>query len=362
MIYIFIAINVLAVLSFLSIFTVLELRSISNENRILSSILETALEKDEISKAGKEIASILSTYYHMDYCSIYTADIKRKRLKLCYTNNPNDVARKIQEYVDELLIECINNPEKGAKRKSSNDYLNYPSAVERAVKYSLFIPLKHNNRSEIIGALLVENKDTVKSEKFERTFFETVTKYISLAMKNLLNSQKRDMMALTDGLTGTYNRLFLDKYLERKILESQSSQKPFVVVIYDIDHFKKVNDTCGHLIGDEVIKGFSKIVTDNIRESMDVVCRYGGEEFAIVIADVTAQEIYDKIDYLRMKMSEYLFKAPNNKTFFATASFGIAEYPNDSTNAKDLLICADKALYKAKKAGRNQVRIHNENI
>ncbi|HSR71180.1 MAG TPA: PleD family two-component system response regulator [Kiloniellales bacterium] len=162
-------------------------------------------------------------------------------------------------------------------------------------------------------------------------------------------------MAYTDPLTGVYNRRYMNAHLDRKIMEIAESGKPVSVMIFDIDHFKSINDTHGHGAGDEVLKELAQRVDRGIRD-FDLLARYGGEEFVVIMPDTSPE--------LARMVAERLCRGLADKPFpiscqeeplVVTASFGVATTDDALVTADALLERADEALYAAKKSGRNQV-------
>ncbi|MGM0432935.1 MAG: diguanylate cyclase, partial [Spirochaetota bacterium] len=152
----------------------------------------------------------------------------------------------------------------------------------------------------------------------------------------------------TDALTGIHNRRAVIEELERKLRVSQIQKRPLSVGMFDIDHFKDVNDTKGHVFGDTVLKGVADQLYATVREK-DTVGRYGGEEFLVVFFDATSKEATAVADRIRKQVELYDF----GKGFTVTVSGGIAEYSSQSL--EELIDEADKRLYTAKQRGRNQI-------
>jgi diguanylate cyclase (GGDEF)-like protein len=127
------------------------------------------------------------------------------------------------------------------------------------------------------------------------------------------------------------------------------------VFIFDIDHFKKYNDTHGHLPGDEILKSVAQVVRDNLRPG-DVACRYGGEEFIVAMPGAKAPDGYAAAERIRAAIESTNFpRAETQPGGRLTISGGVAQFPQDGTSGTDLILHADQALYQAKAAGRNRV-------
>jgi diguanylate cyclase (GGDEF)-like protein len=158
---------------------------------------------------------------------------------------------------------------------------------------------------------------------------------------------------IRDPLTGLYNRLFLADALARELTHSARSQGTFAVVMIDVDHFKSVNDVHGHAVGDAILRALGGLLRQQVRPT-DSPCRYGGEEFVIVMRDVTIALAVERIDELRVAFSALRFTA-NGAELGRTFSAGVALYPLHGNDDAALLAAADAALYAAKAAGRDRV-------
>lgn len=156
--------------------------------------------------------------------------------------------------------------------------------------------------------------------------------------------------AYIDSLTRVANRHQIDVWLEKKLEAAEEEGKPFSIIFFDIDHFKKVNDVYGHKIGDCVLKELSAIVSGNLAEC-DLFGRWGGEEF-ILISNCTDGQAYEKAEKFRRMIENHCFKGAGS----LTASFGVTHYqPGD--NIDSLLNRADEGLYQSKNSGRNKVSV-----
>ncbi len=162
-----------------------------------------------------------------------------------------------------------------------------------------------------------------------------------------------EQQSFLDGLTGLWNRAYLDRRIESELNVSRRYQRPLSVMLVDIDHFKRINDSHGHLFGDVVLQGVSEALRGYARRS-DIVARYGGEEFAILLAETDADAAVFAGERLRLAVEERRFEA-HGEALLVTLSFGISctsEIAGEAT-ASVLLAAADRALYAAKDAGRN---------
>ncbi|MEO7726993.1 MAG: diguanylate cyclase [Burkholderiales bacterium] len=163
--------------------------------------------------------------------------------------------------------------------------------------------------------------------------------------------------AITDALTGVNNRRYLYETLPREIVRAKRAGTTIGVVVIDLDHFKRINDSYGHEAGDMVLRWVGNVLLKSTRGS-DIVCRYGGEEFCVVLPEVSSASVQAKADEIRRALME-LNLDYCGKPLKITASFGAAIYPEHGEDADTLLRLADEALYRAKGAGRNRVEVYS---
>ena len=168
----------------------------------------------------------------------------------------------------------------------------------------------------------------------------------------------RDLV-LQDELTRVYNRRYLELSLKEGIVRAQRLRKNFSLAVVDVDYFKKINDQFGHLTGDETLQRLVDIMLDNLRAA-DIICRYGGDEFVIVMPDTAMSEAGLVLDRLRRIIAQEPLELPNNHVKIPlTISAGVAAF-SPGTSLGDFLKMADQALYEAKRRGRNQVALFPE--
>ncbi|MBE7709513.1 MAG: GGDEF domain-containing protein [Cyanobacteria bacterium SIG32] len=172
---------------------------------------------------------------------------------------------------------------------------------------------------------------------------------------NFMYSQTR-FLSVTDSLTGLYNRRHFEDTLEREFLRASRYKNNLSFAIIDVDFFKKVNDTYGHSTGDYVLKEVAYLILQNLRKT-DMVFRYGGEEFAVIITETPKEKAIVPLERLRKAVEEYPFSY-NGQDIKITISIGISEVCENITTVHQLFDDADRALYKAKENGRNQIQIN----
>jgi diguanylate cyclase (GGDEF)-like protein len=161
-------------------------------------------------------------------------------------------------------------------------------------------------------------------------------------------------LAHIDGLTGCFNRKYILDYLETEVKRCQKLDLPLSLIMLDLDHFKNVNDTHGHLAGDYVLKETVRLLREKVLRTSDVLGRYGGEEFCIIMSEAALRTGIDVAERIRKAIEKHDYMFDGN-TLIVTISAGVAQINKKDESSKDLIEAADKALYQAKESGRNKV-------
>jgi diguanylate cyclase (GGDEF)-like protein len=175
---------------------------------------------------------------------------------------------------------------------------------------------------------------------------------------NQLHDQLREQ-ALRDPLTNCFNRRYLDETLARESSRADRDDHKVGLVMLDIDHFKQVNDKYGHQMGDQVLRAIGKLLQEKVRFG-DIVCRYGGEEFLVVFPGISLNALNERAQMICRQISSLIVSSPAGDGISVTVSAGVALYPEHGEDIEEVLNHADEALYDAKRAGRNAVKMWQE--
>jgi len=217
-------------------------------------------------------------------------------------------------------------------------------------------------KSEVIGLLHLRDSNYM-NEQDRQTLIETLhdiaaplSEYLSLAIANLKLRETLKYQSIKDPLTGLFNRRFMIESFNREIARATRKQTKISLVMIDIDHFKNFNDSWGHAAGDELLIQLGKLFKESIREC-DIACRYGGEEFVILMAESNIEDTFKRADKLREDTKNIRAYVNGQLLPPVSISMGIAEYPTHGKNVDDLLHIADTILYRAKQEGRDKVII-----
>ena len=188
----------------------------------------------------------------------------------------------------------------------------------------------------------------------------TCTEHIALALANLKLRETLRNQSIRDPLTGLFNRRYMDETLERELQRAARTQVPLGVIMMDIDHFKKYNDMYGHDAGDAVLREVGALLQNHIRGS-DIACRYGGEEFILILPETPLEVIEERAETLHSKVKQISVHHQGQLLGSISLSLGVAHFPEHETTTDGLLRVADQALYQAKQRGRDQVVIAKKN-
>jgi diguanylate cyclase (GGDEF)-like protein/PAS domain S-box-containing protein len=215
-------------------------------------------------------------------------------------------------------------------------------------------------KGDILGLLHLKSSSDTKDLEQDHTITDlremavTLSEYLSLSIANVKLSESLSMQSIQDPQSGLYNRRFMEESLQREILRAARKQAHIGIIMADLDHFKKFNDVYGHAAGDKIISQMGKLLKDKFRGS-DIACRFGGEEFLVILPESSPEDTYKRADFLReeIKKMELVFQGQILGT--VTMSMGVAAYPVHGIRMEEILRIADTALYKAKQEGRDRV-------
>jgi diguanylate cyclase (GGDEF)-like protein/PAS domain S-box-containing protein len=214
------------------------------------------------------------------------------------------------------------------------------------------------SHGELLGLLHIQRADAGHAEGCDPVTvwpaLRTAAEHVSLALANLGIRETLREQATRDKLTGLYNRHYLNARFDQEIARAQRSGSPIAAVLFDIDHFKRFNDTFGHAAGDYVLRELGAILQRAGRRS-DVACRYGGEEFLLLLPDASREVAQPRAEEVREALRALQLEWEGHSLGTITMSAGIAVFPDNGGDAAALLKSADQALYQAKELGRDRV-------
>lgn len=230
-----------------------------------------------------------------------------------------------------------------------------PNGTETVYYHTVVSPMR-NSHGEVVGVVGVGRDIT------ERKRTEDELKRLNAALQEQmrevkeLHQQLREQ-AVRDPLTGLFNRRYLQETLDREVARANREGKSIGFIIMDLDHFKRVNDRHGHKAGDMALQQLGNLLLKNLRAE-DVACRYGGEEFTVMMPGASLETTLERANFLLQKINEMPIEY-NGADIKITASMGVALFPKHGSNGEEAMSHADNALYAAKALGRNQVVVYD---
>ncbi len=230
-----------------------------------------------------------------------------------------------------------------------------PEAVPTAVgSWKATFPIRVEG--QLVGMLQVETSRTRRLERDDLEAVESVVLHLGSALQNAFRYRQARELALRDGLTGLLNHTGFQERLHEEVIRARSTQRPFTLILADLDDFKAVNDTYGHLEGDRLLQAFSALLRRSIRTT-DVAARYGGEEFAVLLLGLRAEEALKIAERIRTAARAEPLVRIDAIPVSVTVSLGVAGFPDHATDPVELLRAADEALYRAKRNGKDRTEL-----
>ncbi len=293
-----------------------------------------------------------------DYSTIFLFEPKRGSLEIQNTNitNEDSIGKLKKSINNDIVYDIIENGSPFVVNVV--DSSDYEFVRGREVKSFICMPISTIKKK--YGVVLIESNEYNRFHDENQKLVMLIGHQLSTSIENLELYKRMKELATTDGLTGIFNRLYFQERLSKELKIAHEHDYPLSLVIFDIDHFKRVNDTYSHLIGDRVLKLVTSVVKNSIRRS-DMIARYGGEEFIILFPNMDIKRAQETCEILREKIqATHLVNREVNLS--VTVSFGIANFPHNAYSEENLVKAADRALYEAKEGGRNQVRVSQEKL
>jgi diguanylate cyclase (GGDEF)-like protein len=256
---------------------------------------------------------------------------------------------------DNLLIaSCIDGSPKHIPQEQILEYVNDPLLQVFKTNELVIMPLKVKDR--VNGLIIADNLYTRKPiTEDDLKIFAMLANQAGLAIENSRLYEMTKHKSHTDAITGLWNHGFFQDKLTEEIVKASKSNEKIGLMMIDVDNFKKLNDNYGHQNGDVVLKEIANILRESSRDG-DYVCRYGGEEFSIILTQAGPDQGYQIAERIRQEVEKHpLPKFSSDEQLTVTVSIGLALFPNEGTDTKESLISrADKAMYTAKLSGKNQ--------
>ncbi len=344
----------------LAIRRVQEYQTLRQENRTLNALYETSrllAEGLSVQDSAQQFISLVANLLSAPFVTLYLRDSESGRFEVA--GAIGDPIRLSDEKGSEGQVEVA---ELVAQR---NEPLCLPntssapglirSASKRIFASLMGVPL--NARGRVEGVLLAAHPKPGYFEEYHLQQMTAVAGQFAQVLEVSRITRSVGLLALTDGLTGLFNRRYLELRLEEEIRRSERYGKRFSLLLMDVDHFKQINDRWGHATGDTVLREVGRLLVENLRET-EMVFRYGGEEFLVILPETPLHQATQTAQRIRQLVEQHPFRSLGSASVFrVTVSVGVAEYPTHGVDKLSLLTAADDALYAAKQQGRNRIEL-----
>ncbi|MBT6517839.1 MAG: GGDEF domain-containing protein [Candidatus Marinimicrobia bacterium] len=331
-----------------------------NKSRIIEILSELNFKSDE-SQVLDHFKYLIRTFFYYD----------RLTVSLKSEKDFNSIIKLVDGVIDEF-VEGTEFPSHGTLHglpiASEKVVLsqNWKESYENVARFNsneaptdfqsvLGVPIIANGESR--GSLFIERITGQPYTTADEQNLTLIGRVMGASLNWLMEYEKIYQNATHDGLSKLLNHQTYKERFSEEIQRAKRFQHHMAVLIFDLDKFKRVNDTLGHPYGDYVIQTVAKIMSENVR-TVDVVARYGGEEFAIILINTTPEMALVVSQRIVDNIADYPYSM-NDETIHMTISGGMSLYPTHSENMKDLIELADKAMYDAKQVGGNQIKIHS---
>jgi len=241
----------------------------------------------------------------------------------------------------------------GSDPRFSNRVDRLSGFVTKAV---ICLPLKI--RGSVIGVVEIVNpQDSCLFRPESMTILSILADYVAIAIGNAMNYRKIAALSLTDTVTGYYNTRFLHDFLDSLLGEGSGKQKGVSLVFVDMDEFKTVVDTHGHLVGSRVLKEVADVMASRLTPA-DRLVRYGGDEFVILMEGCAKDKALQRAEEIRSTVASTPFLGELGLSIRVTASFGLATYPQDASTKEELMRLADQCMFLSKERGKDKVTVY----
>jgi diguanylate cyclase (GGDEF)-like protein len=330
----------------------IEARKIAETLREAGLTLSAKLDFDQISSLILELLKRVIPYDIGAFLTLEGGELKMAAIK-----RPADVRNLIGETFPAAGTRLCNTAVQ-MKRPlispiSSPEDVLLPLRPDQDVRWFLGVPIVYRDR--VTGLIALYNFGNRAFTEADARVAELFASQVAIAMENSRQVAQYERQAVTDVLTGLYNRRAFIPMGEKEVGRARRYRRPLALILFDIDHFKKVNDAHGHIIGDRVLQVLTNLVTKTTRAT-DLVCRYGGEEFIVLMPEANREEGLAMAERLRQEISR-MTVVTEVGDLSLTVSLGVAALAAEEDEALENLISrADRAMYQAKAAGRNTVR------
>lgn len=329
-----------------------ELEQTNIEIEAQKGIMSYLTSTFDVLKCANHIANEIFEVKKVKFCSIYIDQnvYMNKYPSFIIKSNYSSMQRRLKKEIDDIYKE-FSSSKSESKIYNEEEIKRFGFIKDTNINTIAILPLKNNKKT--YGIMMVAS-DIPGFFENNLMFFETCVSEFNVSMNSTILYLKVEDISRKDGLTGIYNRLYFNEILDKNCKNAVKYEQPISVALYDIDKFKTVNDTYGHLAGDEVIKMVARVGQKYADLNDGYVCRYGGEEFLMLFPNKTKDETLSIIEKMHDEFmaTDVIYE---DKVMHVNTCIGISAYPETCDNTNLLVSRADKAMYFGKEHGRGRI-------
>ncbi|MFH1726828.1 MAG: sensor domain-containing diguanylate cyclase [Pseudomonadota bacterium] len=342
------------------VFMANEIKNLYESSKDLSSHIYT-------NDITKELIKAVKTTCNIDFGAIILHDSDKGENKIMIVHEDN---KDLPEYenLNFSFDPATSLASWVIKNNRSLHYKNIIEAKKEVIIFDRSLPFNHGLNSLLIvplfttagniGSMAVGSYENDEFSENEINMIEVIAKQTSFSIQNSRLFEKMETLATTDSMTGLYNHRYFQETFEQNLARAHRFSEKISLMFLDIDYFKSINDTYGHIYGDKVLKKISSVIKSSIRK-IDIASRYGGEEFAVILPNTGKKEANNLGERIRQNVEIERFDG-SLRELKVTISAGISTFPDDSEKRSELISKADKALYYAKENGRNKCFLYDK--
>ncbi|OHE06317.1 MAG: diguanylate cyclase [Sulfurimonas sp. RIFOXYD12_FULL_33_39] len=326
-----------------------EAKTIINELSDIYKFKKTIEHDGSKNEVYTRIIDILKLKYHVGHFAFYEVNNVTMERKLIYSTEESTIC---YEKTNKNALEC-----RAHRTNTVTISTEFPNLCQACLAFNsnyVCIPFSINKDVSLTVSMTSEDINEVELMKKNISSIKHYLEAAKPVIESQILMEKLKDTSLRDGMTGLYNRRFLEEFIDKIMSQAGRNKDIYTVMMLDVDFFKMVNDTYGHDVGDKVIVALSKILKNSIRES-DLAIRYGGEEFVVMLHNADSEGAMEVAKKIHSAFAALSFDVGTGDALKKTISIGMAKFPSDGDTIWKCIKYADTALYEAKNTGRNKI-------